>query len=116
MLQSPTPSSAGLAPALRPDVTQLVLANLLGAAAELAGIVAAAAIAIRSTPGRRIYQLLTGTRRWSIAAMNKLKRALLWSLGAVLVVVVVLLIVVRVLYGGGRPYPDVGTTPALTAD
>lgn len=48
--------------------------------------------------------------------MKKLKRALLWGLGGVLVAFVVLLVVMRALYGGGRPYPDVGTPPALPAD
>lgn len=40
---------------------------------------------------------------------------LLWGFGGALALLLVLLVGVRCLYGGGRPYPDVGTPPLLGA-
>lgn len=48
--------------------------------------------------------------------MRKLMRVLLWSLGGAVVLVIALLVGVRVLYGGGRVYPDVSTPPRLAAE
>ena len=48
--------------------------------------------------------------------MRKLMRVLLWSLGGAVVLVIALLVGVRVLYGGGRVYPDLSTPPRLAAD
>ena len=47
---------------------------------------------------------------------SKWKRRAGWALGSIGALVVVSLVAIRVMLGGGEPYPDVSTPPALGPD